>query len=193
MLVVAVIAIIFVGPKELPGMLRTFGKAMKKVRALAGDFQRQFNDALEDAELDGLKDTVNKVRDLDPTKQIKDKLNPLKQEMSDISDDLKETTDFDPNKLFDESKAPVVDEPVKVDVEAALERQAAADKAAKSASKKVAAKPAVKKAATAKKAPTKTAVAKKAAPVKKAAPKKAPVKKAVAKAKPKKNTTKAGA
>ena len=53
MLVVAIIAILFVGPKELPGMLRTFGKSIKKIRALAGDFQQQFDDALKDSELDG--------------------------------------------------------------------------------------------------------------------------------------------
>ena len=80
MLVVAVVAILFVGPKELPGMLRTFGRAVKKIRMLAGDFQRQFDDALKDAELDGVKDGINQVRNLDPTKQIKDKLKPLKSD-----------------------------------------------------------------------------------------------------------------
>ncbi len=56
LLVVAVIAIVFIGPKELPGMLRTFGKMIKKVRGMAGEFQGQFNEALKEAELDGLKD-----------------------------------------------------------------------------------------------------------------------------------------
>ena len=81
MLVVAVIAIVFIGPKELPGMLRTFGQVMKKVRALAGEFQGQLNEAIKDSELEDVKKTINEVRSLDPTKQIKDKLNPLKSEL----------------------------------------------------------------------------------------------------------------
>ena len=96
MLVVAIIAIVFVGPKELPAMLRTFGKAIKKVRAMAGDFQGQFNDALKEAELDGVKDAINEVRSLDPTKAIKDKLNPLKA-------DLEKSIAKTPNRTAQES------------------------------------------------------------------------------------------
>ena len=80
MLVVAIVAIVFIGPKELPGMLRTFGRTMKTVRGMAGDFQKQFDQALKDAELDEVKNAVDGVRNLDPTKQIKDKLNPLKDD-----------------------------------------------------------------------------------------------------------------
>ncbi|MCJ8309398.1 MAG: twin-arginine translocase subunit TatB [Rhizobiaceae bacterium] len=129
MLVVAVVAILFVGPKELPGMLRTFGRAVKKIRMLAGDFQRQFDDALKDAELDGVKDGINQVRNLDPTKQIKDKLNPLKSDLDSVKKSVEEKTDFNPEELFDESKAPDIDPPVEVDVEAALEKQRLADEA----------------------------------------------------------------
>ena len=129
MLVVAVVAILFVGPKELPGMLRTFGRAVKKIRMLAGDFQRQFDDALKDAELDGVKDGINQVRNLDPTKQIKDKLNPLKSDLDSVKKSVEEKTDFNPEELFDESKAPDMDPPVEVDVEAALEKQRLADEA----------------------------------------------------------------
>ncbi len=81
MMVVAVVAILFVGPRELPGMLRTAGQMIRKVRGLAGDFQRQMDDALREAELDGLKDSVNQVRNLNPTKAIKDSLNPLKADL----------------------------------------------------------------------------------------------------------------
>ncbi|MEL6504700.1 MAG: Sec-independent protein translocase protein TatB [Pseudomonadota bacterium] len=92
MMVVAVVAILFVGPKELPGMLRTFGKMIRKVRGLAGDFQRQFDDALKDAELDGVQKAVNDVRNLDPSKQIRDKLNPLKGDLDKLDDDLNAQT-----------------------------------------------------------------------------------------------------
>jgi len=134
MLVVAVVAIIFVGPKDLPAMLRTFGKTARKIRAMAGDFQRQFDDALKEAELDGVKDSINSVRNLDPTKQIKDKLNPLKSDLAEVEKDLNKVDgDEDLTELFDDSKAPQVSKPVEIDVDAALERQRKFDEAAKAA------------------------------------------------------------
>jgi len=163
MMVVAIIAILFVGPKELPGMLRSFGKGIKKVRALAGDFQGQFNDALKEAELDGVQDTLKDLRNLDPTKQIKDKLNPLKSELEDIKNSLEDEEEFDPGSIFDDSEGPEIAEPEFADVDAALARQKKLDakpakktvkKSAKSAAKK---KPAVRKVASKKPTAKKTA------------------------------------
>ena len=162
MLVVAVVAIIFVGPKELPGMLRTFGQMLRKVRAMAGDFQRQFDDALREAELDTVRDDLNKVRQLNPVNKIKDHLNPIRDDFGLAkSADEKPSNDFDPATLFDESKAPDVPEPVKVDVEAALKREA--ERQAATADEAPAAKPKASpkaKAATRRKTPAKPAPAK---------------------------------
>ena len=95
MLVVAVVAIIVVGPKDLPGMLRTVGKTIKKVRGMAGDFQRQFDDALKEAELDGVKKSFDDVRGMNPLNDIKDSLNPLKDSAKDFERDLNEAGDDD--------------------------------------------------------------------------------------------------
>ena len=59
MVVVACVAILVVGPKDLPGMLRAFGKTMSSLRRMAGDFQRQFNDALNESELNELKNLTS--------------------------------------------------------------------------------------------------------------------------------------
>ena len=59
MLVIAVVMIVVVGPKDLPQMLRTFGRTTAKLRAMAGDFQKQFNEALKEAELDDVKKSVD--------------------------------------------------------------------------------------------------------------------------------------
>ncbi|MEZ5872131.1 MAG: Sec-independent protein translocase protein TatB [Nitratireductor sp.] len=55
LVVIAMVAILVVGPKDLPGMLRTFGKTVSQLRRMAGDFQKQFDDALKEAELDDVK------------------------------------------------------------------------------------------------------------------------------------------
>lgn len=61
-LVIAVVAIIVVGPKELPRMLRSFGKTMGSVRRMSNDFKRQFDEALREAERGaGLEDTKKQL------------------------------------------------------------------------------------------------------------------------------------
>jgi sec-independent protein translocase protein TatB len=62
LVVIGVVALIVVGPKELPGLLRSLGKALAGVRRMAGDFQSQFNEAMREAELDELKKEVDALR-----------------------------------------------------------------------------------------------------------------------------------
>ncbi|WP_269930020.1 Sec-independent protein translocase protein TatB [Aminobacter sp. HY435] len=84
MLVIAVVMIVVVGPKDLPKMLRTIGRMTAKARSMAGDFQRQFNDALKEAELDDVKKTVDDLRSLNPAQQIRKQLNPFEQAAADV-------------------------------------------------------------------------------------------------------------
>ena len=64
-LVIAIVAIVVVGPKELPRMLRTFGKTMGTVRRTANDFKRQFDEALREAEREaGLEETRKSLQSI---------------------------------------------------------------------------------------------------------------------------------
>jgi sec-independent protein translocase protein TatB len=56
--VIACVTILVVGPKELPGLLRTMGKTVGQLRKMAGDFQKQFDEAIREAELDDVKKTM---------------------------------------------------------------------------------------------------------------------------------------
>lgn len=87
-LVIAIVMIIVVGPKDLPRVLRSFGRTTTKLRAMAGDFRRQFDEALREAELDDVKNLVDDVRKLDPRKELRKHLNPLEQAGRDIKRDL---------------------------------------------------------------------------------------------------------
>ncbi|WP_020178457.1 Sec-independent protein translocase protein TatB [Methylopila sp. M107] len=62
-LVVAVVALVVVGPRDLPGLLRTVGKTVASLRRMAGEFQSQFNEAMREAELDDLKNEVTGLKD----------------------------------------------------------------------------------------------------------------------------------
>ena len=77
-LIIAMVAILVVGPRELPRMLRGIGNFMGMVRRTAGDFQRQFNDALKETELDEVRRGFDSVRKANPINKFKDDLNPLK-------------------------------------------------------------------------------------------------------------------
>jgi sec-independent protein translocase protein TatB len=77
LLVIGIIALIAIGPKELPTVMRTVGHWMGKVRRMAAEFQGQFQDALREAELedlkkqaDDIKSTVTDVASYDPLADI---------------------------------------------------------------------------------------------------------------------------
>ena len=55
LLVIGVVALIAIGPKELPGVLRSLGHWMGKVRRMASEFQDQFREAMREAEVADLK------------------------------------------------------------------------------------------------------------------------------------------
>lgn len=84
MLVIAIVMIVVVGPKDLPKMLRTFGRTTAKLRGMATDFQKQFNDALKEAELDDVKKSVHSLRSLNPAAEIRKQLNPFEQAAADV-------------------------------------------------------------------------------------------------------------
>ena len=92
LLVVACIAIIVVGPKDLPRMLRTFGQTVGKLRRMANEFQSTFNDALREAEkqadIDEIRKQVESVGNFDPLGDIKKSVEPLKKAGDDLAKDV---------------------------------------------------------------------------------------------------------
>jgi len=63
-LVVAVVAIIVVGPKDLPKLLRTVGQWVRRARSLASEFQRGMMDLADTADLKDLKDLKKDVEEV---------------------------------------------------------------------------------------------------------------------------------
>lgn len=92
LLVIAVILIVVVGPKDLPPMIRAFGKMTARLRKTAGEFRAQFDEALREAELDELRQTVNDVRSLNPANALRDAVNPLRQAGNEIKSELQKAT-----------------------------------------------------------------------------------------------------
>ncbi|WP_345803523.1 Sec-independent protein translocase protein TatB [Mesorhizobium sp. YIM 152430] len=87
-LVVAIVLIVVVGPKDLPRLLRSFGKTMSTVRSMAGDFRKQFDEAIKEADLQDLKSLADDARKLNPASEIKKALNPMEQAAKDVRSGL---------------------------------------------------------------------------------------------------------
>ena len=191
LLVIAVVLIVVVGPKDLPPMIRAFGKMTANFRKMAGDFRAQFDEALREADMDDVRKTISDAQKLNPTNALRDAINPLRQMGQDIKADLQKATEF-PNPLAEnastlspadaeaqhaiEGAEPVSSSP---EVPPSVEPAAAATKAPAAAAAPVTQAPAVadNKAAggTQTVAPVATAKAEPSA-AKPRAPRKAPVK-----------------
>ncbi len=146
LLVVAVVAVIVVRPKDLPTMLRTIGQYVGKLRAMAREFQNQFEEAARDTGIDDIKNSISSVHDLSPGNQVKKAFNSINEEVESVKT---------------EAKKPVAAATPKKGAGKAAARKPAAKKT--TAAKKPAAK---KPAAQKKPAPKKPAVKKTAAPSK---------------------------
>jgi sec-independent protein translocase protein TatB len=103
LVVIAVVALIAIGPKELPGVLRMVGQWMGKARKMAGEFQGQFQEAMREAEMADLKKSFDEVKD------VATGLSPINV-MSSLQKDV--------------SDALTIDKPVDAQVASAIEQPA---------------------------------------------------------------------
>lgn len=88
LLVIAIIAIIVVGPKDLPGMLRNFGRFVGKMRSMARDFQNQFEQAARDSGLDEVRRGVSEVQKYSPSGQVKKAVGSIADEGDKLKRDI---------------------------------------------------------------------------------------------------------
>ena len=91
--IVAVLALIVVGPKDLPRVLRTIMGLVRKARGMARDFQDGIDDVVREADLDDMKTKLEGLSDGDISKTIQDTIDPTgglagDLDMSEIQDDL---------------------------------------------------------------------------------------------------------
>jgi sec-independent protein translocase protein TatB len=91
-MVIGAVALIVIGPKDLPRALRTVGNMVGKIRRLAGEFQGQFNEAMREAELEDVKRQIQGVND--SVSSLNTGFNPIQT----IRDELKGAIDTKPGE-----------------------------------------------------------------------------------------------
>src|SRR5215472_10458087 len=107
-LLIGVVALIVIGPKELPAVMRSLGQWTRKIRSLAADFQNQFHEAMREAEMADLKkqvdDVATGIKEYDPLKDVR-------ADVESIGKNLDESKKG-PDKPADQSAAGVADQAV---------------------------------------------------------------------------------
>ena len=107
-LVIALVAIIVIGPKDLPKVLRAFGRTMQKVRGMAREFQGHLDQAMREAGVDDIKNEINNLKTMNPVEDVKKEINsisasnPIPAVAKDLSDEIKKQDD-DFKKYFGEN------------------------------------------------------------------------------------------
>ena len=167
LLIIAIVMIVVVGPKDLPKMLRAFGKATARMRATANEFKQQFDEALKEAELDDVKNIIDETRKLDPRSKITQVFDPIRSAGDDLRAGLQSTTSMSPAtpEKVAEVTTPVDagGAPVPPAVEPAAEKAVAPKKTTRKAAPKAENKATEARTAKAKAAPKAVSAAKPAA------------------------------
>lgn len=110
LVVIALVAIIVIGPKDLPKVLRAFGRTMQKVRGMAREFQGHLDQAMREAGVDEIKKEINNLKTMNPVEDVKKEINsisasnPIPAVAKDLATEVKKQDD-DFKKYFGDNGA----------------------------------------------------------------------------------------
>jgi len=76
LLLIGVVALVFIGPKDLPKALRVAGFWVKKARTLSREFQNSVEQMIREAELDEMRQELKKATEIDLEKQFHETIDP---------------------------------------------------------------------------------------------------------------------
>jgi sec-independent protein translocase protein TatB len=82
LIVIGIVALIVIGPKELPRVMRQAGQAAAKIRRMAAEFRGQFMDAMREADIDDIKSDVARLAESAKVNAETDPLAEIKAELT---------------------------------------------------------------------------------------------------------------
>jgi sec-independent protein translocase protein TatB len=95
LIVIAVIALVVVGPKELPRLMRMAGKFAAQARRMAGEFQSAFNQMARESELDDMRREIEALKRNNPVaetkREVEAALKPVETSMREAANDIKKS------------------------------------------------------------------------------------------------------
>ena len=102
-LVIAALIIIFVGPKDLPAVLRTFGRWWGKIRNFSREFRSSINEIAKETGVDDIKSKVENTNPKNFTDEMRDSINK-----NIIQSENQKKKMSDTNETLDEGKQPLI-------------------------------------------------------------------------------------
>jgi sec-independent protein translocase protein TatB len=128
LLLIAIVALVVIGPKELPGLLRTWGKWMAQMRGMASEFRGHVDEMVRQSDLDEVKKQLTAssgldLQSLDPTKEIR---SHIEQGMAEGEKAIAEGKSVFDNPLAEPESAPqiAVETPAETPAETPIETPA---------------------------------------------------------------------
>ncbi len=92
--VVAAVALIVVGPKDLPRLMRTVGQMVSKARRMAGEFMTAFDQMTRETEMEEMRSEIDALKNdnvfAEAKRDLKDSLNPVKDSLNPIDDAIRD-------------------------------------------------------------------------------------------------------
>ena len=114
-LLIGVVALVVIGPKELPAVMRTMGQWTRKIRGMANDFQNQFQEAMREAEMADLKKSVDDLAhdftNIDPLKSVREDVESMGKDIEKSVTGTPEPKTAEPSPGATADTAPVAAEP----------------------------------------------------------------------------------
>ena len=130
LLLIAIVALVVIGPKELPGLLRTWGRWMAQMRGMASEFRGHVDEMVRQSDLDEVKKQLTAssgldLQSLDPTKEIR---SHIQEGMAEGEKAIAEGKSMFDNPLAEPESAPqiAVETPAEAPVETPAETASAA-------------------------------------------------------------------
>jgi sec-independent protein translocase protein TatB len=113
LMVIALVALIVVGPKDLPRMLRMVGRFVTQLRGMAGEFQRHLDSAIREAGIDDMKKEVKSMTNFTVTadidKQITEEFRKQSSEIKSMIDAPAKTAADAPAKAANDLPPPLAE------------------------------------------------------------------------------------
>jgi sec-independent protein translocase protein TatB len=81
LVLIAVVAVVVIGPKDLPRAMRFVGQWTGKLKRMSREFQNQFNEALRESELDSVKKDIEQITKSDPLADVRKESDRINSEI----------------------------------------------------------------------------------------------------------------
>lgn len=104
MIVLALIAIVFVGPEDLPKLMRSLGGFMAKIRGLAQEFKSAFDEMGRETEMAELRKEIDELKNMGKLTDlagddVKQEMRELERDLRDLDSDIRDTLSKDNPKI----------------------------------------------------------------------------------------------